>query len=470
MKKLLAMLLVLMLALPCAAFAEPSTAYTIALGNPVISYMDETLDMTGLDLELSGIVSDFGQFAITLLANVGPAFENTALNAQAQLDSNGLTFSADGMNNVYSLDLTQYTNGFDVTTLLPMLSLDSMLKEPIVMESTAVDLSLPVRYNAVSNFFAEYSADGAITIDRTQGELMVNQLLTALETAASSASLDGVAELRTQRLAFDMNGTLTSAGDPAANNGSYTLTGNGNLYNGTTDVSVAYDIAMTDSAEAINGVLNLYEPDGTEIITLTLESNASAEADGRVAVNSVSKVTLTDSADASVCEEMLTFSSTITPVAGSNQMDYVMSLVMPSEETDLTLLISTGTNGDDIGFSIDLFMNIDGTANNLFMYYTGAKATDSLGTAITGKLSLGGDIDGMNARFDTDLLLRNTAMDTTEWVHDSSAAIAIETMDEAQNNTALFGVLGIVSNAMSLISEHVPGLAPLLEAAAAGMM
>lgn len=470
MKKLLAMLLVLMLALPCAALAEPSTAYTIALMNPVVSYMGQSIDMTGLDLELSAIVSDVGQFAATALVNVGQNFEHNALSAQAQLDSNGLTFTADGMSDVYSLDLKQFTNGFDVTTFLPMIPAYSMLKQPVQMQSAGVDMSLSARYAAVSELLSPYANNGSISIDRTQGELLINQLLTMVETASSSVNVDGVAELRAQRPAFDLNGALTVSGDPAANNGSYALVGTGNLYVGNPAESLPFDITLTDSASASNAIVNIHEPGGTEVVSIALDSVSTPDSDGRTAVQTDVAMTLTDSADPSVFEELMSLTYSATPKAGSRQMDYVVSLNVPEEETSASLLVSTGTNGDDIGFAIDMFYDDGSSAGSVFMYYTGAKAADALGTAISGQLSIGGDMDGMNLRLDTGLLLRDTATDTAEWAYDSSAAIPVESMDQMQSSAAMMGLMGIAGTAMTLINENVPGLAPFLSSMMAGMM
>lgn len=456
MKKLLAMLLVLMLALPCAALAEPSTAYTIAFKNPVLTMTGESLDMTGLDLELSALVSDVGQFAVTALVNVGPNFENNALSAQAQLDANGLTFTADGMSNVYSFDLTQFTNGFDVTTLLPMLPIYSLLKQPIEMDAAAIDMSVSARFAAISELFGQYAANGAISIDRTQGELLINQLLTSIETAASSMDVEGIAELREMRPAFDMTGSLTGSDQ------SYTLAGEGQLYAGESDEALRYDITLTDSAEAFDGVINLYEPEGSEVVTITIDSDSTAADNGRTAVNTSAVLTMTDTEDASVNEELMTITYTATPEAGSPKMEYVAAMDLPTEDTNVTLAVSTGTNGDDIGFAIDLFANADGSSGNGFLYYTGAKTVDELGTAFDGHFSIGADIDGESAKFETDLLLRDTAMDTADWAYDSTGAIDVEKMDETQSTTAMMGLMGIAGTALGLISQHVPGLAPLL--------
>jgi len=173
-------------------------------------------------------------------------------------------------------------------------------------------------------------------------------------------------------------------------------------------------------------------------------------------------MTMTDTEDPSAYEELMSISYTATPEAGSPRMDYVAALNVPSEEAEFTLAVSTGTNGDDIGWAIDLFMNADGTSGNAFMYYTGAKATDSLGTAINGQFTIGGDFDGENAIFETGLLLRDTAMDTADWAYDSTGAIDVEKMDEMQSNSAMMGLLGIAGTAMTQVNQHVPGLAPLL--------
>ena len=452
------MLLVLMLALPCIAMAEPSTAYTIAFRNPVITFTGESMDMTGLELELSALVSDAGLFAVTALVNVGENFENNALAAQAQLDSNGLTFTADGMDDVYTFDLKQLTNGFDVTTLLPLFPVYSLLKEPIEMEATAVDMSVSARYAAVSELFGQYSENGAISIDRTEGELLINQALTSIESAAVSANVDveGITELREMRPAFDMTGSLTGNAD------AYTLTGEGLLYSGESEDAMRYDITLTDSEAVLDGVINLYESEGSAVISINLDSAATPAADGRSAVQTSAVMALTDTEDSSVNDEVLTLTYSATPDAASPRMDHVFALNLPTEATDASLTVSTGTNGDDIGFAIDLFANTPESSGNAFLYYTGAKTTDDLGTAFEGQFTVGAEIDGQLGKFDTGLLLRDTAMDTADWAYDSANGIDVEQMDDIQSTSAMMNLSGIALNAMGLINEHVPGLVPLI--------
>lgn len=464
MKKLLAMLLVLMLALPCVALAEPSAAYTVALMNPVITYMGESIDMTGLDLELSAIVSDIGAFAATALVNVGQNFEHKVVSAQAQLDTNGLSFTADGMSNAYSVSLSELT-GENVDVFLPMLSMVpvySMLSESVAVEETTLDVSLSSRYGAFSELFAPYAENGSISIDKTEGELLVNQALTMLENVASGSDNGSIAELRAMRPAFDMNGSLTVTGNPAANEGSYTLIASGSMFTAESTDVMPYDITLTDSVNASNLALNLYEPGGTQVITIALDSTTTPAADGRNAVDTDITAIMSDTVSASAEEELATITYTATPVDGSRQMDYVFDMSIPSDSITMSLLVSNGTNGDDIGFATSLFFDDGYTGGSMYLAYTGAKSVDALGTAFNGHLSLGGDIDGQTASFDTGLLLRSTAMDTAEWVYDSAAAIALETMTEDQANTAMMGLMGIAGTAMTLINEHVPGLAPII--------
>lgn len=455
MKRLLALLVALLMMLSCAAFAEPSTALTVAVLDPIIYANGETmLDMTGLGVELSAIVSDAGVFGLDAGAYVGEEYENTAAHAIAQLDANGLTFTAEGLSNIYSIDLAQYLNGFDVTTLLPSIPAHTLLSTPIEMEAVSIDLSQPVRYALIAELLTAYTTDGVIAIDRTAGELMINNLLTMIETAASSVDVEGIAELREARPAFDLNGTVTVEGDPSSGAGVVTITGEGNLYAGDSEDSVPFTLNYTDSADAVDLTVDVTE--GSDVLNIALNSDVTPTADGRDSV--LTTLNIGTSGEDNV---IATYSST--PAEGSAQMDYVASLEIPSEQQSLTFLLSTGTNGDDIGFAIDVFAETpeDGSTS-LYLYYAGEKVVDEVSTALNGAVSFGVDAGGESYAIDTYLLLQSAVDDTANWAYDSSAPIAIETISETDLSTLQAGLMGIAGTALTLINENVPGLAPLL--------
>ena len=400
MKKLLALLLtVLMLISAGAALAEPSTAYYVSVMDPIVYSNGETsLDMTGLNVDLGALVSDVGCFAAQALVNVGENYETSALAAQAQLDSNGLTFSIDGMEKVYSVDLTQFTNGFDVTSFLPQIPAHTLLNTPIEMESISIDLSLPVRHAFVTGMLAEFTAeDGAIAIDKTQGELIVNRVLTALETAGESLNVEGVAELRAQQLAFDLTGNVTVEGDPAANAGSYAIAGTGKLYAAGLEDGIPFELSFTDSVDAMNMTIDM-GPEGEKVV-LTADSAFTTAADGRFGMDTIATATMNGE------EELIAILSAL-PVEESVQTDYVFSVQVPAEEADVTLMLSTGTNGDDLGFAFDVFATDGVDTFGAYLYYDGEKVVDEYGTALNGFVSVGVDSNSASYGVDTYLLLQ----------------------------------------------------------------
>ena len=456
MKKLLALLLAaLLMATACTALAEPSSAYYVSVMDPIVYVNGEPmLDTTGLNIDLGALVSDVGCFAVQGMVNVGENYETSALAAQAQLDANGLTFTLDGMENVYSVDLTQYTNGFDVTTILPQIPAYTLLNTPIEMESLSIDLSLPVRYAAVTGTLAEFTAeDGAIAIDKTQGELIINRVLTALETAGESMNIDGIAELRAQQPAFDLTGTLTVEGDPAANAGSYAITGTGCIYYKDNTAGVPFELTYSDSAEELNMSLSMTED--SESLAFVVGSTFSTAADGRNGVNGSAAMIMND-------VEQMVVTWTAAPVEDSNQMDYVLGMQLLEEQSDLTILLSTGTNGDDIGFALDVFVNNADDSNGMYLYYNGEKIVDEYGSMLNGYVSMGVESNEESYALDTYLLLQAIATDTTEWAYDSTGAIAIENMSETEAAALQTGVMGAVATAASAIMENVPGLAPII--------
>lgn len=456
MKKLFALLLALLMLLgTCSALAEPSTAYYVSFLDPIVYANGEPiLDMTGLNVDLGALVSDVGCFAVQALAYVGENYDIQAAGAQAQLDTNGLTFNINGMENIYSIDLSEYTYGFDITGLLPQIPAHTFLNTPIEMEAVSIDLSLPVRYAFVTGMLAEFTAeDGTITIDKNQGELIINRALTAMETAAESLNVDGVAELRAMRPSFDLTGTMTVDGDPAANAGSYVITGTGSFYAEDLEEGIPMGLSYSDSAEAMNMSVSLTE-DG-ETMAFVVDTAFATAADGRSETNGAATLVLNE-------EELATITFSAIPVEESRQMDYVLSMDIPSEEVGAAILLSTNTNGDDLGFALDIFAN-DGEDNTgMYLYYAGEKFVEEDSTILDGYVSLGAEVNEESYGLDTYLLLEAATVDTAQWAYDSTGAISLENMSEAEMSSMQMGLMGVVGTALSAIMENVPGLAPII--------
>ena len=459
MKKLFALLIALVMLLSCTALAEPSTAYTVAVLDPVIHYNGEPiLDMTGLDAELTGIVSDIGAFALQAFANVGAEHEISALFAQAQLDTNGLTFTADGLDSVYSFDLAPYLNGFDLTTILPSIPAYTFLNTlPIDGETveSEITLDLATRYALINALLGEYVTDGAISVDKTAGELAINQLLTMLETAAAKLDVEGIAELRQMRPAFDLTGSITTEGDPTTNTGSFTITGEGFLYAEDMEAPLPYSIEYTDETGDLDFTLTMSSPDSEETAVIALTANSEVVADGRVQSDVVISMLSND-------EEAVSVVYTATPVEGSAQMDYILSLAIPADSSDLTFCVSTGTNGDDIGFTIDLFVTEGDNTDNIYLYYAGEKIVEEQTTAISGAVSFGVEFEDESYAIDLGLILQSAACDTADWMLNSGEAIAIESLSEEDAAALEANLDTVLETCLMALVENIPSFAALM--------
>lgn len=468
MKKLLAMLVALIMLLSCTALAEPSSAYTIAFMDPVIYYNDQPiLDMTGLDLELSGYVSDMGYFGLDLAAFVGPEYENTAAYAYAQLDPERVSFGAEGLSNTYTVDLSSLV-GMDISSyfsMLPMIPAHTLLNTPIDMSAMSIDLSLPVRYAAVTGMLAPYTNGSTITIDKTAGAQIIDSLLASIESAVASlegtidVDSDDIAELREVGLNFELNATLTVNGDPAANNGSYTISGSGSIDATEAPYPLPFTLQLTDSADVVDMDIVLTEPEAGEVMNITLDSTSAATADGRKSVNTALVMDIEG--------EALAVNYSATPVEGSAQVDHVLTLDIPESDAGLEFLFSNGTYEGGIGFSTCLTL-IDDYSEPMAFYmdYAGEKTVDATSTTLAGSVYTGFMVDGESYDISTYLILIDSDLDTADWAYDSSSSINIETMSETDMSTAQMGLMGIAGTAMSLVSEHVPGLASLITSVA----
>ena len=109
MKKLtamLAILLALMLTLPCA-LAENSTTYSLSLLDPVLSQDGETVfDLTGLNVDLVASVTDGAAQALSLELYAGDNYDYIT-SLQIQLAEEGIVLHLDGMSQSYCLSYDQ---------------------------------------------------------------------------------------------------------------------------------------------------------------------------------------------------------------------------------------------------------------------------------------------------------------------------------------------------------------------------
>ena len=109
MKKLtamLAILLALMLTLPCA-LAENSTTYSLSLLDPILSQDGETVfDLTGLNVDLVASVTDGAAQALSLELYAGDNYDYIT-SLQIQLAEEGIVLHLDGMSQSYCLSYDQ---------------------------------------------------------------------------------------------------------------------------------------------------------------------------------------------------------------------------------------------------------------------------------------------------------------------------------------------------------------------------
>ena len=140
MKKLtamLAILLALMLTLPCA-LAENSTTYSLSLLDPVLSQDGETVfDLTGLNVDLVASVTDGAAQALSLELYAGDNYDYIT-SLQIQLAEEGIVLHLDGMSQSYCLSYDQLAEMMGDETAAPVIKAIAPMVKSMALRS-AID-------------------------------------------------------------------------------------------------------------------------------------------------------------------------------------------------------------------------------------------------------------------------------------------------------------------------------------------
>lgn len=471
MKKLLALLMVLMLALPMTALADDSTQYFFSIMDPILYQNDEiALDMSGLNLELSAMLTDSDLFALIFSIFVGENYETSALSAQLQLDDSELIGYINGMSNAYKLDIASLYG--DDTAMLPSVSDFRETFESIDLSALNIDLSFAARTELISAFAAPYvtetkSIDGGLehtfVITREQGAAFVTALCDALAALAEEMeTLDMDVDLNADDLknvSFDLSGTLTAMGDLTSADASLAIEASGTMYSddeGNQD-TVALSVSCYDSYYSTSANIKLTTPEDYAV-GLTLESTTTPTDDDREYVSTDILFTVNN-------EVQQSYSFTSDPIEGSPRVDNTLVVSNFASGDELIVVYSTDDYDETTSNEGWTFYLIVGESD-FFVAYEGNAVNDENGDYHVGALALSTATEGTSYSLNTYLALGSmpNSSSSYDWMLDSAEAIDIISMDDAALSSAQMGLIGAIANAATAISENVPGLAEIVNA------
>lgn len=165
MKKILAILLVVMLLGTTTAFAENASIYS--LSDPVVSITADgqpmTLDLTGLSIGFAPLtIDDLPTIVLTISAN-----DQVLMSGAAQLNGNTVLMTAEGLSRTYSaqlpenLDVSGTISNFDPSMLdLSTIDVDAMMS--MIMENSQFDVNgntttITVPYVVINEVLAQFA-------------------------------------------------------------------------------------------------------------------------------------------------------------------------------------------------------------------------------------------------------------------------------------------------------------------------
>lgn len=458
MKRLFALALALMLALSCAAVAEPGTAYMAAIIDPVVSMNGEPLvDLTGLDVELTAMVTDTELLGAVIGAYAGENHDIPAVVARGQLDNNGLTFTADGMSNVYGLNLSNVI-GVNPAFFLSGLSLDSTLKE-LAASYEPVEFDPSMRVMLIQGMFQSFTtgetADGTtFAIDREKGREMLQQFAATVDqyAAAAGESSNLAADLAADGICFELSGSMKQAGD------TFELTANGALVD-SSNATVPFSITYTDTLAtySLDFLLTAVDEEpGTE--TLAVYADSVTEEGGKVVTN----------ARIVIDEEAATLDYVKTP-AGVETEHSLLFKTPVQNEIEVKFTQNAGcTDENDVGFSFEGRMTDSGSVMDCYVNFLGETYSDETSSVLYGNLSAG----AMSNQYavTTGVMLASVPADTAAWQYDSASYVDVTNMSDSDNSAAMMGLMGLLGSAYPVLEENVPGLSMYLDELLGGLM
>ena len=464
MKKLLALIVALIMVIP-AAVAEESTIYTLALTDPCVTYNDETIDMSGLTLDLSAALTDSGLNGLLLKCYAGNE-QDLVTALTAQVDANGLGLLLEGMSNVYSVDLDAYM-GMSIYHTLGVFPLRTMLDEFDVsdlVETEGETLTMEDRLAFPQEWLADYIYDTTVdgnetthsfSISEEQGAELWRELLKSFRDEIDYDTYD---ELRDADFAFTLDGQIV-----VTEGESCSMIAGGELISRGENEALDLSLNYFDDLSNLNCVFDLADDKGQQVMCLTADVQNEQLTDGRE--KAVANVTI--SADG----EDMTIRVGMEPQEGSTQTDYSIGVTVPAEETSLTFWLSTGTNPQGEGFAAGVAGTVEGEEGSFSIAYDGTVESDSvLGERRIGSFRMEYD-DGYDAvSFATGVQLYRQDVDSDAWTIDTEGALDIDSLTDAEMNTATMGLIGALGNALPKLQSGVPGLSEYIDALMSEMM
>ena len=470
MKKLLALLAALaMLAASPAALAEDSTVYRLSVYDPIFYVNGEpAFDLTGLNVDLLAAVTDSGLNALIAELYTGEE-ASFAAAAQAQIDSEGLTFGLSGLRNAYRVDLPKLDGRTSVSDALAALSLRSTLRNlPALLADGAPQAagSAARRMNAVGVLFGDFvtetvTENGASThafeIPRETGRALLAEAAQILEQT-DCYFLTNVSD-------FDVAGTIVATGNPANGAATLSLEAEGRFYAqlGADDEAVLpFSLSYFDDMASIDGALTL--DDGLSVAAVEVDGAFGAASDGRESSEVRVRCRETCDGEETGCVEMRFAAE---PDEGSARVDYSFEMRGSGGASAACVLSTNADPLRDESFELDVQLDAPEEACAFSMGYAGDVYNDGdeFGDYRVGQFYANFD-DGATA-FGLDMFLglfTEDFYDSSEWMLDPETALDVEEMRDADLAIAAMGFMGTLGNVCAALIEDVPELAPYVEA------
>ena len=416
-KRFLALLVAIaMLLCTAAAFAENSTRLTFAVTDLKLSYDGTDIDLTGLDAELSAMLTDSGLTGLMLSLFSGSNYENEVATAQAQLDENGLTFGMTGISSLYSMDLSGYGVDISELSLMNMHTFLSSLDINAVFAALQA-ASAQSNADAVSQYYT-VGDDGVITISvsREQGAALIASM-------NSDSSADS---------AFSAEGTVTPAAD------------------GSCVIAIAGEIFADDDAAPYT-----FDCD-TAAGTFALIAGANSEV----------AVTGTFGTDENGAFAL------VGDVAASNTSlcQFAVNSAFEEDGTESSFTLTADGMNLELNFAYNSYsfafvgtMDQNGEVSSAALSYTGETGSNGTGYTTVGRID-GSVVSGeMNASLSFGIVLADETMDSAEWaMTGTDSAIDIASMTDEQTSTMQSELQSMLINAVLSMSGDVPGIASIV--------
>lgn len=460
MKKILALLIAMVMLFSAAALAEDGTLYSLSLMDPQITVGEETLDLTGLALDFTVGVTDYGPLALVFWLSAGEEYETVA-DVFTWLDQNCLNVYYDGMENSYSVDLTALADE-ETAGVLSSLPLRTMLAGTTVeeVEAESAGLTAEDRIGLVeavlgSFVYESLQQDGAtvhnFSISRELSAAMIRPLL---EMAASASP--ELEELAAIDCDFELSGAITATGNPETGDAVWSVDSEGTLYliaDGE-ELAVPMTLSYADDMSSFNLTFTL--TDEGETVSIALDGGSDALSDGR----SSASYMLTLEVDG----EQIILGYAVQPEEGTARMDYLLELSVPGEDTYLSLSVITDFDSESAySFYTALTLDDGGDETVVDLYYAGDPTNDpetGLDTVGWAEITLT-DPDSEPIAINATVCSVKQELPSEEWGMYADTVSVLDMTDE-EMEAALNEAAAVLQSDMAALMEKLPALAEVL--------